>query len=528
MRTTLFVRGSIFRSSPDGVLADPEPALAEGEMVDVAPEDRETLLHAARRRVEALDPGTRVERTVADPDGACADGDLACQIGLDSVHREREAVHDLVHRRVDAEEGRRVPARDPDRPLPERDPAGLYPEADRGDHLPVRGSIRITSPSDETLHSEPAREAHELGVAQRDRARDLAASLARSRRSSRPLRALAPSLSRRASVRRRARSRRRPVRASSVPTSARRLRRTRPPRRAVECRILAEDRLLELAELRARLDPELLERAGVRVSAYTRSASACRPDRYSASMSCPRRRSRSGWPRRQRLELRHKCVVSPEPELRVDALLRRDEPQLVEPLDLPTGELLVRQIAERGAPPEPSASSSTASASAGLPAGVRALPPLEQPLEPDERRPVPARLRARSRRFGSRSAAPAERLPQPRDLDVEAVSSPARTRRSGQSASSRTSRETTSLRGSNRRASSARVFAPPSATTLPPLTASTGPRVGTPYASLPRARADASTVPRERRERAERFPRGRVRTVAPCPTNTLSAAGSFE
>ncbi len=63
-----------------------------------------------------------------------------------------------------------------------------------------------------------------------------------------------------------------------------------------------------------------------RASWYTSSASACRPARYSASISCLRNVSRSGCSPTSRLELADHVAVQPELELRVDPLADHDEP----------------------------------------------------------------------------------------------------------------------------------------------------------------------------------------------------------
>ena len=71
----------------------------------------------------------------------------------------------------------------------------------------------------------------------------------------------------------------------------------------------------------------------------------------------------------------------PERELGVDPLLDRDEPQLLEPLDLAAGELLVREVAERVAAPERERGLERLERLGRLAGGIRAPPLLEQPLE---------------------------------------------------------------------------------------------------------------------------------------------------
>ena len=60
-----------------------------------------------------------------------------------------------------------------------------------------------------------------------------------------------------------------------------------------------------------------------RPSWNTRSASACRPPRYIASISSPRSRSRSGWARHECVELADRLAVPTDLELEVESLLDR-------------------------------------------------------------------------------------------------------------------------------------------------------------------------------------------------------------
>ena len=63
-----------------------------------------------------------------------------------------------------------------------------------------------------------------------------------------------------------------------------------------------------------------------RASWYASRASACRPARYSASMSCLRKRLAQRVLAGERLELADHVAVQPELELGVDPLADHDEP----------------------------------------------------------------------------------------------------------------------------------------------------------------------------------------------------------
>ena len=250
MKTTLFVRGSIFRSSPDGVLATQSAPSPKARWSTPPARIEKRCLHASRLRVEALDPRSGVERSVPDPDRARADGDLARPVGLDPLHRQREAVDDLVHRRVDAEERRRVPARSP-RPTPRRPRArrartprpivatrlagrGIEP---RQLAVSTRRSTASRAPKRTSRCRAPVTARTSSPLSRGEKTFESAAASA--------LRALGPALRQpdddRAAARRRARARRRRPARDAVCVVA------TAPRAEVERRILAEDRLLQLA-----------------------------------------------------------------------------------------------------------------------------------------------------------------------------------------------------------------------------------------------------------------------------------------
>ncbi len=114
--------------------------------------------------------------------------------------------------------------------------------------------------------------------------------------------------------------------------------------------VLTKDRLMEFAELRARLDPELLdegvtsllvclERLGLASGPVEREYQA-------AAQVLPERMLTD-----ECLELADERGMSPEPEFRLDPLLKRREAQLLEPGNGGLGEWLVGDVGERGPPP---------------------------------------------------------------------------------------------------------------------------------------------------------------------------------
>jgi hypothetical protein len=116
----------------------------------------------------------------------------------------------------------------------------------------------------------------------------------------------------------------------------------------------------------------------------------------------------------ERLELADELGMSPEREIRVDSLLERGEPQLLETSDLDLREGLVREVGERGTPPERQC----------LAEAVR-VASLEQPLEPVEielSRLEPDRVPRRARE----DPVGAQDLPELRDVVLERVGGRAR------------------------------------------------------------------------------------------------------
>ena len=209
----------------------------------------------------------------------------------------------------------------------------------------------------------------------------------------------------------------------------------------------------------ARLEPELLH--SVARARYASSASACRPERYSASMTCPRRRSRIGCS----LPIASSSArprLAAEPEIGIDPPLERAQPQPLEAFHLRPSEHLVAKSARAGPRNRASASQSTAPASPAAPASSRPRPRPSRPLEAIrvvasglDPNPVPARTSS-PRRPRPAPWAAATHTPAP-------SSPPGPGGRSPQSSSTSRPVGTTSLARSNSRAN-----------TAPP--ASTGPR----------------------------------------------------
>ena len=115
--------------------------------------------------------------------------------------------------------------------------------------------------------------------------------------------------------------------------------------------VLAQDRGLELAELGAGVDAELLdERLARGAVGGERVGLAARAVEREHELRARALAQRLGGD--QRLELGDELGVAPEREIRLDPLLERDGAQLLEPRDLGLGERLVEEVGERRAAPE--------------------------------------------------------------------------------------------------------------------------------------------------------------------------------
>ena len=122
-------------------------------------------------------------------------------------------------------------------------------------------------------------------------------------------------------------------------------------RRDVQLRILIEDRPLEAAQRRPRLDPELLDQGGPRrpvgVQRLRLPARAVEREHELAAQALRQRVLGD-----QALELADELVGAAESEVRVDAILERGEVKLLEPTDLTLRPRLVGELGERRAAPE--------------------------------------------------------------------------------------------------------------------------------------------------------------------------------
>jgi hypothetical protein len=122
-------------------------------------------------------------------------------------------------------------------------------------------------------------------------------------------------------------------------------------RHELERRVLAKDRALELAELTARFDPELLdERAAGRLIGVERlrlPAGAVEDEHLLPPQPLAQRMSGD-----QPLELTHELAVATELDVGVDPLLDRAQVQLREPADVGLREFLVCEVGKWGTPPE--------------------------------------------------------------------------------------------------------------------------------------------------------------------------------
>ena len=143
-----------------------------------------------------------------------------------------------------------------------------------------------------------------------------------------------------------------PARArASVPRRTRRRLGQTSGRRPPSVGILAQDRLLQLAQRLPRLDAELLDEAPPRLAVDSeRLGLPPRPIEGEHLLS-PHALSQ-GMLRRKGLELRDQPVVVAEGELGLDPLLGRHQPQLLEAVDISSGERLVREVGQGLAAPE--------------------------------------------------------------------------------------------------------------------------------------------------------------------------------
>ena len=192
--------------------------------------------------------------------------------------------------------------------------------------------------------------------------------------------------------------------------------------RAVEIqrRGLLEDRLLQLLERRARLEAQLarqeLARARVDVQRVALALAAIQREH-----ELPDERFAPRVGGHELPQLADELGVAVAQQVRRDARLERSQPLLLEPRDLGRRERLEGEIRERRAAREPQRFAQQRRRVLGLAAGKRALPVVEQPLEALGVELAGRHLEEISRRCRAEDVRPAERLAQPRHVDLDAL-----------------------------------------------------------------------------------------------------------
>ena len=151
-------------------------------------------------------------------------------------------------------------------------------------------------------------------------------------------------------------------------------------RRRHERLILAQDRRVELAQLRARLDADLPDerrpRVAVRLERVGLAAAAVERQQQLRAQALAQRMLGD-----ERLELRDQRPLAPERELGLDPLLPRDQAQLLEPLDVDARERLELEVRERPAAPQALAVPQHPGRAFRVPLLERSPPLGQQPLE---------------------------------------------------------------------------------------------------------------------------------------------------
>ena len=152
-------------------------------------------------------------------------------------------------------------------------------------------------------------------------------------------------------------------------------------RRRVEPRILAQDRLLEVAQLRAGVDAEPVHERGPRLAVgLERLGLAIRAVQRQDELRTQALAQGLGGD--ERVELRHQRGVAAERELRIEASLQRDQPQLLETTGLAPRERLVGEIRERGSAPETERFSEDGGGAGAVPLAEQPLSLADEALEP--------------------------------------------------------------------------------------------------------------------------------------------------
>ncbi len=119
----------------------------------------------------------------------------------------------------------------------------------------------------------------------------------------------------------------------------------------IQRRVLPKDRLLQLLERRARIDPELVDEGPARVLVGVQGLRLpARP--VQRRHQIPPQPFAERVLGDQRLQLPDQLVMAPECEVGVDPELDCCQPDLLEPGDGRLGEALVGEVRERRAPPQ--------------------------------------------------------------------------------------------------------------------------------------------------------------------------------
>ena len=246
-----------------------------------------------------------------------------------------------------------------------------------------------------------------------------------------------------------------------------------PRARMGELRVLAEDRGVQFAQPRARLDAELGHQ-------HRPGAAVCL-ERFGLSpRPVQRGHQEPAGPFAERM-LRHEPLergndvdVAPEGELRLHPTLEREDPQLLEPRDDRRERRLVREVGERRPPPEEKRLGEGVGGPCGIVPLERLRSLVREPLEPLEVERALGDMDDVTAAAGLDCVAPSalrspETYPWTRFAAVAGGSSPQRPS---------TSRDAgTTVRGWQRRSASvARCFGPPSRASRPSTSASSGPR----------------------------------------------------
>ena len=195
------------------------------------------------------------------------------------------------------------------------------------------------------------------------------------------------------------------------------------PDRRLERGVLGEDRLVQLAQPRARLDAELADqraaRGAVGLERVRLAPGPVEGDQELTAQALAQRVLAD-----ERLELGDELRTAAEREVGVDAVLERHEPQLLQAPDLGLAERLVGEIGERAPAPERERLAQRARRRVGVAGRARGR---QQALEPVQVEPVLRDPQLVARRAGHEDAVAVagrgrlEHPPEPRDRHREGL-----------------------------------------------------------------------------------------------------------